>query len=227
MKNIFVKLANDADVNSLGSYFRRKRAKVLKSFLDQIKVEKIRILDIGGRSSFWNNIQLGDYMKRLDITIVNIEENRDSTERFKYIAADARDLPFLVDSFEVVFSNSVIEHVVGDNGVTFCEQQKMANEILRVGKKFYVQTPNYWFPMEPHFMFPFFQWLPISIKAFLLRNFNLGWHKKIKNKDEAIRIAKSIRLLTSKEMNSLFPDSNTYKEIFFGLTKSITKYSKI
>jgi ubiquinone/menaquinone biosynthesis C-methylase UbiE len=190
-------------------------------------MKKIKMLDIGGRASFWNNMQLGNYMDLLDITIVNIEENRDLDEQFKYISADARKLPFADDSFDVVFSNSVIEHIEGDDGVTFNEQQEMADEMLRVGKQFYVQTPNYWFPIEPHFLFPFFQYLPITIKTFLLRNFNLGWYKKIENKGESIRIAKSIRLLTSKEMNSLFPHSNTYKENFFGFTKSITKYSKI
>ena len=226
MTNIFVKLANDKDVNSLGSRFRRQRIKKFKAFLDNFKEKKIKMLDIGGRSSFWNNMQLGNYMNLLDITIVNIEENRDLNKQFKYISADARKLPFADNSFDIVFSNSVIEHIEGGDGVTFDEQQKMADEILRVGKHCYVQTPNYWFPIEPHFLFPVFQYLPITIKTFLLRNFNLGWYKKADNNIQATRIAKSIRLLSLKEMDSLFPNSKTYKENFFGFTKSITKYGK-
>ena len=226
MTNIFVKLANDKDENSLGSRFRRERIKTFKLFLDSLETKKIKLLDIGGRASVWNNMRLGDHMDFLDITIVNIEENRGLDDQFKYVCADARELPFDENSFDVVFSNSVIEHIEGNDGVTLNEQKQMADEVLRVGNYFYIQTPNYWFPIEPHFIFPFFQFLSTTLKAFLLRNFNLGWYKKVDTQIDAVRIAKSIRLLSLKEMNSLFPKSSTYKESFLGFTKSITKYGK-
>ena len=111
-------------------------------------------------------------------------------------------------------------HLLGE------DQKNMANEILRIGKRFYVQTPNYWFPIEPHFLCPFFQYFPIWVKGFLLRSFNLGWYSRTTDKEESLRIAKSIRLLTLKEMNALFPNSHTYKEKFYGFVKSFTKYGE-
>lgn len=78
------------------------------------------------------------------------------------VSGDATDLREYEDkSFNLVFSNSVIEHV-GD----FTAQRKMAKEMMRVGKHCYLQTPNRYFPLEPHFLFPCFQFLPIRLRAF-------------------------------------------------------------
>ncbi|MBC8844888.1 class I SAM-dependent methyltransferase, partial [Escherichia coli] len=72
----------------------------------------------------------------------------------------ATDLSEIDDQqFDIVFSNSVIEHLY-----TWENQEKMAKEVLRVGKYHFIQTPNYWFPIEPHWVFPFFQFLPKSIR---------------------------------------------------------------
>ena len=227
MRKILQNLSNSSSPSSLGNKFRRKRIQIFKKYLKDINLSTINILDVGGTPVFWNNMRLDKDKFKLNITLLNLDVLNQNYNSFTYVQGDARDM-FLFTSkqFDLVFSNSVIEHVAGHNGVTFADQKKMADEILRVSKRFYVQTPNYWFPFEPHFLCPFFQYFPIYFKALLLRNFNLGWYNKIKNKDESIRIAKSIRLLTLKEMNSLFPNSSTYKEYFFGFIKSITKYGE-
>lgn len=224
MKNKLVQLVDDSDPNSLGSYFRKKRIKVFAAMLNQIQANPISILDVGGRSDFWENMSDNIDINKLKITITNLEENRARDTKYRYIQADARKLPFRDKEFDVVFSNSVIEHIEGSDGVTFTEQKKMAKEVLRVGNYFYVQTPNYWFPFEPHFLFPFFQFLPEFLKIWLIQNFSLGWFKKCNSKKQAENLIKSIRLLNLKEMNSLFPFSKTFKEKIFGITKSITKY---
>jgi len=123
------------------------------------------------------------------------------------------------NEFDIVFSNSVIEHLF-----TWENQIKMANEIRRVGKCYYVQTPNYFFPVEPHWMFPLFQFLPQNIKVFLTENFTLGHQEKTKDRVKAIERVDEIRLLTKKEIQYLFPEAKIYNEQFIGLTKSFTAY---
>ena len=227
MKKLLVKLVDDSNPNSLGSYFRRRRMKVFSEIINQTKHKPITILDVGGRSDFWENMVDIIDITKLNITITNLEKERNKNTKYRYIEADARELPFKDKEFDIVFSNSVIEHIEGSEGVSFIEQKQMAEEILRVGNYFYVQTPNYWFPFEPHFLFPFFQFFPFSLKVWLVHNFSLGWFEKCKSKNDAERLIKSIRLLDLKEMNKLFPFSNTYKEKIFLLTKSITKYGRV
>jgi SAM-dependent methyltransferase len=103
--------------------------------------------------------------------------------------------------FDVVFSNSVIEHLG-----TWENQQKMASEIRRVGKHYFVQTPNVYFPIEPHFLFPFFHFLPESYKIWIIRNFDTGWFDRIPDRKTAEAAVREIRLLSKKELKYLFPE---------------------
>jgi ubiquinone/menaquinone biosynthesis C-methylase UbiE len=136
------------------------------------------------------------------------------------VAGDATNLHMFADrSFDLVFSNSVIEHLF-----TWENQQKMAAEVQRVSKRFFIQTPNYWFPVEPHWVFPFFQYLPFPLRVFLTHNFSLGHIQKCLSKREAIEQVKEIRLLSLQEMKQLFPDASIYAEKFVGMNKSFIAY---
>ena len=95
---------------------------------------------------------------------------------------------------------------------------------LDPGKKYFVQTPNLYFPIEPHFLFPFFQFLPIDNKVWLFTHFSMGWYPKIANKQEARRLATQTKLLSKKQLMNLFPEANLYEEKIFGLTKSLIVY---
>ncbi|MEH2169146.1 MAG: class I SAM-dependent methyltransferase [Nostoc sp.] len=128
---------------------------------------------------------------------------------------------FQSNEFDIVFSNSVIEHV-GD----YDRQCQMANEVMRVGKGYFVQTPNLFFPIEPHFVFPLFQFMPINLRVWLLTNFALGWYDKVTDKQLATRIATSIKLLNKRKFLNLFPGAKLYEEKFFGLTKSFIVYGE-
>jgi 2-polyprenyl-3-methyl-5-hydroxy-6-metoxy-1,4-benzoquinol methylase len=128
---------------------------------------------------------------------------------------------FRPKEFDFVFSNSVIEHVG-----SYADQSRMAKEIERVGKRYFVQTPNFYFPIEPHFVFPAFHWLPITIRVWLITHFNLGWYSKFSDVQSASAEVRSIRLLKKREFVRLFPDSKLFEERFFGLTKSFVLYSK-
>jgi SAM-dependent methyltransferase len=120
--------------------------------------------------------------------------------------ADATDLPFGDCEFPVVFSSSVIEHIPRKL------QSVFAQEIRRVGVRYYVQTPNRWFPIEPHYQLPLFQFLPRRLQRFLNRHFTLGWREK-GNWEE-------INLLSARDLRRLFPDAEIHRERLFGLTKS-------
>ncbi len=152
----------------------------------------------------------------VEITLLNLQPQQIRNPGFVSVVGDARDLSRFNDqSFDVAFSNSVIEHVGG-----FDDQTRMAREMQRVGKRIFLQTPNRNFPLEPHFLFPFFQFLPLRCQVWLLMHFRLGWYSRFKNKETATEAAKSVRLLTRKELKELFPHATIRKEKIAGLTKS-------
>jgi hypothetical protein len=129
---------------------------------------------------------------------------------------DARAMPqFAAKSFDVVFSNSVIEHV-GD----YANQRRMADEIRRVGQRYFVQTPNKRFPIEPHFLVPWFQYLPTGTRSWLLSRFDVGWYRRMPDRAAARAEIESIQLLTRKRFSDLFPGATIRDEKFVGLTKS-------
>lgn len=139
------------------------------------------------------------------------------------VAGDARDMRIFHDNeFDVVLSNSVIEHVG-----SLEDQQKMAREIMRVGKAFFIQSPNRFFWLEPHFLVLFFQFMPLALKTFLLRSFNLGWIKRVRDTKQAKKIVNSIRLMTRKELESIFSGAVIHKKKVLGLIKSFIVVSVI
>jgi hypothetical protein len=207
-------LADNSDSRSLATRMRRKRFELFRSLLGTLE-GRIEILDIGGTQQFWD-LMLGDDPVDIRVTLLNLEHQHVSSSRFVSAAGDARSLPqFATGSFDVVFSNSVIEHV-GD----YRSQRRMADEVQRVGKRYFVQTPNKRFPLEPHFLFPWFQYLPLRARAWMVNHFNVGWYKRIRDPDAARSEVESIQLLTQQRFAALFPGARIHKERIAGLTKS-------
>lgn len=210
-------------LSTVGVIARRARQKRFKLFTELLcRVPRpIRILDIGGTRQFWEAVNYVD-LEGIDLVLVNVEEPTDvSGPNMHFLQADARDLRMFADSeFDVVLSNSVIEHVGG-----LTEQHRMANEVRRVGRRYFIQTPNRFFPIEPHFMFPMFQFLPRGVQVSLLMNFDLAWTGKIADRERAEAAAKSVRLLSRKEFTAMFPEAAVYEERFLGLTKSFVCYA--
>ncbi len=193
---------------------RRRRFELFLSLLSSLEGH-VEILDIGGTQQFWD-LMLGKDPPDIRVTLLNIEHQMVSSSRFISAVGDARSIPqFGTASFGVVFSNSVIEHV-GD----FESQRRMANEIQRVGKRYFVQTPNKRFPLEPHFLFPWFQYLPVSVRSWMVNRFNVGWYRRIPDPDVARAEVESIQLLTRRKFSSLFPSARIHEEKIAGLTKS-------
>ena len=180
--------------DSLAVKMRRKRMDEFERFFyESFKEkmdggEKITILDLGGTYRYWNSVGF-KYKDRCSITLLNMTaEKLPDSEMGGYISVqgDATSLPQYKDkNFDLCFSNSVIEHV-GDRS----KQQSMADEMRRVGRHFYLQTPNYWFPFEPHYRLPFMQWLPVKIRAWVGLKWKMGYFTKVKDMDEAVETAK-------------------------------------
>ena len=107
--------------------------------------EETRILDVGGTPANW---LLTDVRPR--VTLLNMPRGQERDEAsFTFVSGDGCQLPFRDQSFEIVFSNSVIEHVGTPD-----QQRRFAHEIQRVGRRYWVQTPNRRFPVEPHLLTP-------------------------------------------------------------------------
>ena len=207
---------------AISTYFRNRRFGFFRQFFDQISAggtQSVKILDIGGTEDYWKSMgfELND---KTEIVLLNLYEKEVSHPGFKSIKGDACNLEGIADkSFDLVFSNSVIEHLFTQEN-----QIKMANEIQRVGKNYFIQTPNKYFPIEPHWVFPFFQFLPFGVQVFLTQHFNLGHIPKIGDQEKAKEQVREVRLLSKKEFHSMFSGANIFLEKFFGLTKSFIVY---
>lgn len=218
MNRLLMKIADNSKKDSLSTNYRTKRFNKFLEMIDERSGQKI--LDVGGTELFWD--VMGSDLTQHYVTLLNLEKCETKRNNFQSIKGDARDLSaFSNEYFDVVFSNSVIEHVGGLN-----DQRAMSNEIRRVSKKYFIQTPNYFFPIEPHFLFPAFHWLPLFIRILLVRCFKLGWMPRAHSINEAKKIVSEIRLLSKKEMKDLFPDAFIWEEKILGLTKSFVAIRK-
>lgn len=175
-----------------------------------------RIIDLGGTPDFWNLWRHHIDLTRVDITCVNLTKFEGQPGSITCVQADATDLHFIEDkAFDIAFSNSVIEHVG-------CHRrERFASEARRVAKRVYIQTPDYWFPIEAHVRLPGFHWLPSGVRAAILCRWQLGFVPKAATKADARRLVAETDLLTASQMARLFPGATIERERFMGLSKSL------
>jgi hypothetical protein len=210
------RLADDDNAGSLANRLRNRRFQEFETFVNRLP-RPVNILDVGGTNAFWE--QRG-WAGRRDIRIVtlNLEAEPQRFDNVEPSIGDATNLcQFGNRSFDIVFSNSVIEHLFN-----FENQRKMAVEVQRVGKAYWVQTPNFWFPVEPHFHIPAWQWLPFSLRVALIRRWRCGWRGPCPDPVRARELVSELRLLSRAEMISLFPEARLIPERIGGLVKSWT-----
>lgn len=214
-------LTNYDDQRSLGSRLRARRAAPLIAMIEAVARQHghVEIIDIGGAEFYWGIVPAELLQRhRVSITIVNVagSEIKPDHGPFKFREGDGCDLAAYGDrSFHIAHSNSVIEHV-GD----WERMVRFASEMHRVAERFFVQTPNFWFPIEPHFMSPFFHWLPVPMRVWLVLHFRLGHWKRADTVDDAVRIVESARLLNRRMFATLFAGAEITTERVLGLAKS-------
>jgi ubiquinone/menaquinone biosynthesis C-methylase UbiE len=178
-----------------------------------------RVLDVGGGWLNWTLLE-----EQPQVTIANVlpPGHLDRQHAAVWVMADGRRLPFEDGAFDVVFSNSVIEHV-GDAG----DQQQFAAECARVGRRLYVQTPNRQFFFEPHYLTPFVHWLPKETRRRLLGLTGRGVLITLVGSDKASQrkdlhqLVDEVRLLDERELRHLFPGAEVWRERFAGMVKSL------
>jgi len=184
--------------------FRQKsREKKYQLFIDQLNPNHHDfILNVGAG----NGLFLEDLYERrekiiaLDIEIKALQELKEKYPDVICLIADATALPFKDRAVKIVFSNAVIEHVG-----SLKMQQKYADEIKRIAQKYFITTPNKYFPFEFHFALPCYQFIPKSIQKWLFKSYKIGlWYAKDTWED--------INLLSYRQLKRLFPGSNVTKQ---------------
>jgi hypothetical protein len=193
-------------------YFKR----LLKTFSHKSRTKKFElllssfrprpqdtVLDIGASGEVFLQYTLEDaypYPERIvagGYELSEVLSARHHYSRPRYTVFDGCSLPFPDKSFDLVFSNAVIEHILGEG-----RQERFAQEVMRVGRSWFVTTPNYWFPFESHYHLPFIQFLPCSLQ----REYNrlLGTHIP----KGAIQ---ELGLLSAPQLQALFPSGRVAK----------------
>jgi ubiquinone/menaquinone biosynthesis C-methylase UbiE len=189
----------------------------MQRFAAELRITaETRILDIGGTPDCWRLLTV-----RPRVTLLNTPRAKDDLAGAEsWVAGDGRELPFRDSAFDVVFSNSVIEHV-GDEA----SQHRFAAEVARVGRAYWVQTPNRWFPVEQHLLTPLLHWLPRRAQRSLMPRLNL-WRLLARVSPDRKQYyvehyVSEIRLLDAAGLRELFPGARIVRERFLGWTKSL------
>ncbi|MDR3793159.1 MAG: class I SAM-dependent methyltransferase [Terracidiphilus sp.] len=192
--------------------FRRKR---MQRFFSTFKLTPgMRVLDIGGEPDTW--MRESGQPIGFHVTQINMHPKpAPAGSPIETVEGDATALPFADNSYDLAFSNSVIEHVGG-----WEKQQDFAREARRVALKLWIQTPARSFPVEPHLVAPVFQFLPKSWQHKLVRWTPRALMTPGVQLSALHSTIDSVRLLTYREFKQLFPDCSILRERFLGLTKS-------
>lgn len=181
--------------------------------------ENTTVLDVGGSPLIWKFSGIHPKLTFLNLPPAINDGRGEAT----LVGGDGRMLPFRDGAFDIVFSNSTIEHVGSRT-----DQKSFANEVARVGKRYWVQTPNRHFPFEMHVMLPFVHFLPRTWQRWVVTRFT-GWellvpHTKDVRRDYLEHFLTELRLLDTTDLQALFPQARIKRERFFGFSKALIAY---
>jgi hypothetical protein len=197
------------------SWASRRRAErwawLLRAFP---RLDEMRVLDLGGYPSTW--IQ-GD-IRPAHVHVVNIEDlEANVPDWIEVDRGDACALPTEITSrrYDLVFSNSVLEHVGGHE-----RRMRFAENVHRMAPAHWVQTPYRYFPVEPHWIAPGMQFMPVRARAAMARRWPLA-HVRSANLRDALDGVLWTELVDKTQMRYYFPDSVIRSERVLGLTKSL------
>jgi hypothetical protein len=213
----------DPDTRSLAAAARERR---FEMFLDRFPaLGDMTVLDLGGEAHTWLNAPV----HAQHVTLLNLPRaSAEAADRITAadagawmvsLAGDACDPPAEIRDrrFDLVYSNSVIEHVGGH-----LRRRQFARWVHELGERHWVQTPNRFFPVEPHWLVPGLQFATPRLQVAVLQRWpytskrfqSLSWQDRL---DRAM----GIELLSPSAFRSYFPDYELVRERLYGLTKSL------
>jgi SAM-dependent methyltransferase len=171
------------------------------------------VLDVGGSRTYWDICR--PILNPVTIVILNVQsevfQNDQASPDIELVFYEGRHVPFRDGEFDLVICNSVFEHVAVK------DRANLAREIERVGKRYVVQTPAFEFPIEPHFISLPIHWLPRAIGRNMACITPYAW--KFGHQASVVFFDQT-KLLTRRQLQSLFPRATLFTERFMGLPKS-------
>jgi hypothetical protein len=197
------------DTDSLSGRARLRRWREFGATFPDIA--ELAVLDLGGDARAWRTSPV----RPAHVTLLNVSEQTIEESWMTAIVGDACNPDLDLAAADLIYSNSVIEHVGGH-----WRRERFA-EVVRSADRYWVQTPNRYFPIEPHFMLPWLQHLPYSLQSFIVAHWPLGNYAAAEDTEQTLKSALEIELLSHTQMRFYFPDAAIRREKAFGLTKSL------
>jgi hypothetical protein len=199
--------------NSVAERMRLRRWSLIREHFPEL--QHMKVLDLGGTESWWRRAPIMPE----HVTMVNLRKsNGVEMPGLTSIVGDACYADKLLSGqlFDLVLSNSLIEHVGGHS-----QRVRLAEAIRTLATHYLVQTPYRYFPVEPHWVFPGMQFLPTRVQGYIAPRWPLG-HTKGWAADLALSEVMFTELIGATDMMAYFPGAKLYWERFCGLRKSMT-----
>jgi hypothetical protein len=206
------KIVNLIDPDRPGSLTHRLRQQRNEEFTHRFpNLADMRVLDLGGTAISWRVSGL----RARSVTVVNLDHPEDFSEPWmEIIRGDACAGGF--GKYDLVYSSSLMEHLGGHT-----RRQQFAEVVQESAPSWWIQTPYRYFPIEPHWMFPGFQFLPFRVRVMVSQHWRTIHVPAIKDRAKAMEVVASIELISATEMRAYFPTSEIWFERIAGIPKSL------
>ncbi len=198
---------------SLAGRARRRRWEMFQEQFPDLG--SMRILDLGGYIARWRDLP----EHPAEVVTLNLDPEAPPAENWaRAVPGDACTPPewLFGERFDLVYSNSLIEHVGGHQ-----RRGQLAAAIHALAPHHWIQTPYRYFPIEPHFLAPGLQHLPRAVQAQIVIRWPIGNYGIVRDRATALRRLMGIELLSRSELAAYFPSATIERERFLGLTKSL------